>query len=567
MTRYADALRESRAVFREGGKPAVTIEVFLGGNCTTEFLQPGLTLALARDRVGVRFRQGSFDGWVIDVMQGAADGCDAAVIWLSSLGLSAGGTDRRQPDCDAIAASIAKLIARDVSVIVVPPEPLVQEADPFSPFAAWRRDIVAKLTAALPREAITLPIEGVLWGVPAEGWAAGRYWSTAKAALHPDAVTAVGDLVGTALSRLLRPAVRAVVVDLDDTLWGGVVGEDGVEGLEIDADNKGRGFFEMQRFLKDLADQGVPICVASKNNPDDAESVFAQRRDMPLKREDFVYFDVSWDPKHLAIERIARELELGIDSVCFLDNSPIEREQARLHLPGLIVPDLPDDPEARVAALAASRLFMRPRVLKEDLLRTDQYKAEIRRRDLRDATADFDAYLTDLEMVLSIQRIGGPNLARVASLVQKTNQFNLTNRRHAPQALAALGAARDSYAYCFQLSDKFGDAGIIAVVIAVPEGDTLAIDTWLMSCRVLQRGVEHAVAKHLSDWARARGFGKLRGIYAPSSKNGQVAKFYESYGLARDGDGGGCVAFVGETLKAGRHFIELREVALTDLPG
>lgn len=535
--------------------------IFLGGNCNTDFMMPGLRTGLAAEGIEAVLDTATYDAWVGDVLAGGGE-ADVAVLWLSALGASAGGVSRGPIDIGSIAMAVERMVQRGQLVIVILPEPLAAERNPFSPFASWRREQLRALEA-LPAEAVRFDISALHWGQPDAEWFAERYWTSAKAPLHPNAVTRVGIEVAAIISRCLKPRVRAVVVDLDNTLWGGVVGEDGVEGLELDPHAGGRPFIELQRYLKDLMDHGVPLSVASKNNPEDCLRVFDERPEMVLKREDFVYFEASWAPKHEAIARIADELRLGIDSVCFIDDSPHEREQARAYLPDLIVPEIDPDPEKRVPALVASRLFLWPRVQGEDRKRVGQYRAELQRRDLADAARDYDSYLQGLDMRLTPQRIGGGNLPRVATLLQKTNQFNLTSIRHSGQEVAAISADEANYAYCFSLTDRFGDAGIIAVVIAKPDenpdgdGDALGIDTWLMSCRVLQRGVEKAVLDHLLGWAAPQGLSTLHGVYRPTRKNGLVARHYDDLGFQRVTESGDEVRYVAANLTTPDHFLAI----------
>lgn len=529
-------------------------KIFVGGNCTVEFLLPGLRTGLATEGINATLDPATYDAWIGDVLSGGGE-ADVAVLWLSAIGASAGGITRGDFDFGAIAAATGKLVQRGQLVITIMPEPLPAEHSPFSPFSAWRREQLRALDEALPAEVVRLDISSLQWGQPAAEWFADRYWTSAKSPLHPNAVTRVGIEVAAVVSRCLKPKIRAVVVDLDNTLWGGVVGEDGVEGLELDPHGGGRAFIEMQQFLKDMMDLGIPVSVASKNNPEDCLRVFEERPEMVLKHEDFVYFEASWAPKHEAIARIASDLRLGIDSVCFIDDSPHEREQARAYLPELVVPEVDPDPEKRVVDLVRSRLFLWPRVQAEDRNRVDQYHADVQRRDLADAARDYDTYLKGLDMRLVAQRIDSSNLPRVASLLQKTNQFNLTTVRHSGQDVAAMSENAQNYAYCFSLTDRFGDAGIVSVIVGIQDDTGISIDTWLMSCRVLQRGVEKAALDHLRRWAKANNVSTLRGAYRPTRKNGLVERHYDDLGFEREIQTKDEVRYVATDIAAPEHFL------------
>jgi FkbH-like protein len=372
-----------------------------------------------------------------------------------------------------------------------------------------------------------MPADGIRASVGARRWYAPRYWSEAKCACHPDGAAAVGADAAALVCHSLVPRVRALVVDLDDTLWGGRIGEVDAVDLKLDPDGAGRAFLEMQRWVKDQAEAGIPVGVVSKNDDDRARMPFVEREEMVLALDDLVMFSASWEAKHHAIRRFAELVNVGTDAVCFIDDSPMERDEARAMLPGLIVPDLPTRPDARVPYLIGSRLFMRARGGDEDLVRTASVRRSV---SAMAGSMDVGEYLASLGMELMVEPLGPGNLQRAASLVQKTNQFNLNGVRVPPAEVAALSEASDACALAFRLRDSVGDHGIISVVLGEPADGMLAVSTWVMSCRVFNRGVEWAIARHLLTWCSGHGLDGLVLGFQRTDRNATVAALVERLG-------------------------------------
>jgi FkbH-like protein len=506
------------------------LTIAVGGNVNTDFMLPAVVAGLAAHGIDAETIGLEYDSWITAVLEQSVD-ADYWVIWLSSMGLSRGGTERREIDIVGITAALKQLAERGRTVIVVLPEALQTEDDLFSDFAAWRRRLVDDLDDAMPAAIIRYGAEHLQRRLGGDRWFAGRYWTMAKCPCHPDAASVLSADLARIIARCNKPAVRAVIVDLDNTLWGGVVGDDGPENLNLDPDGNGRPFIEMQRFLKDLQDRGIPLNVVSKNEPEQARRPFHERPEMILKLDDFVYFDASWDSKSIAIQRIIDELNLGVDQVCFLDDSPHERAEAAMFLPQLIVPALDEDPERWLGDLLASGLFLTPSNRKEDQTRVAMYKSERARKSEATARLDINDYLRSLEMELQVMPVAAANLPRVSSLVQKTNQFNLTTQRYSAVEIDVLAGNPDNYAYCFSVNDRFGASGIVAVLLARRDGADLDIEIFLMSCRVFNRGLEFAIAEHLAAWAQEHGVERIQGHYAPTAKNALVADLYLRLGF------------------------------------
>lgn len=549
---YRAALRLDRGVHHAAD--AQTLQVTLAGNANLDFLAPGLRVGLASEGIACTTRAAAFNNWISETFSGAAPPSDVWVIWLSSMGASRGMTERPDIDIAAVASAASRLVDSGSNVVLVHPEALPVEDDPFSPFVAWRQGLIDKLRSVLPPSVTQLSVGHVVRRLGAERWAAPRYWEQAKAPCHPDAATAVGVELALVLSRLVKPAVRAVVVDLDDTIWGGLVGEVGPAGLDLDPDSTGRPYLALQRLLLDLSERGIPLGVVSKNDEAEARRPFAERPEMILRLDDFVRFDASWAPKHEAIAAFAAHLNIGVDAICFLDDSPNERDEARRMLPGLVVPDLPASPGARVEYLVRSRYFLQPRVQDEDLLRVEFFK-----RSAPLPEHNLSTYLAELDMELVAAPIGPSTIERAGSLLHKTNQFNATLWRPSAIELAAFVTNPSNYAFTFRLIDRVADAGIIAVLLASVEENRVTIEAWVQSCRVFGRGVEVAVADHFRSWHTSRGIGSVEMVFMEGPRNAMVCDVLQTLGLHSSASSHGRRVYSGDFSRLPNHYITIKE--------
>ncbi len=506
------------------------MRIAVAGNINGDFLAPGLQIGFANLAVNARIIVLPYDSWISEALDGGIE-AGAWLIWISAMGASRGQTERSALDVAGITAAVHALVVRGCQVVVILPEALSVEDDPFSPFVSWRASLVDQLREALPSSVILLSLDSLQRSV-GPGWFATRYWTLAKCPCHPDAATAVAQYVAAVLVNANRQDIRAIICDLDDTLWGGIVGEVGPEGLRLDPDGDGRSFLALQRYLKDISEKGIPLSVVSKNDPDQARRPFVERKEMILQYDDFVYFSASWSSKYEAISKIIKDLNLAPDQVCFLDDSPFERDQARQFLPGLFVPELDKDPEQRLKMLIDTGMFIRPTLRAEDKARVEMYRADKERQILAEKVSDPIQYLRSLEMQLKPCRVAEDSLPRIAQLVQKTNQFNLTNKRIESNDILSLAQQKENFAYGYSISDRFGDSGIISVVLGTRAGSMIDIDVWLLSCRVFNRTVEYAVFAHLLDWCVRSGVSTLRANYNPSPKNKLLKNFLPKIGFA-----------------------------------
>jgi FkbH-like protein len=363
----------------------------------------------------------------------------------------------------------------------------------------------------------------------------------AKMEWSPAFLPTVADELVRQLRAIRGQAKKCLVLDLDNTLWGGVVGEEGPAGIRIGpGDAEGEAFLDLHRRLLALRAQGVLLAVCSKNNPADVAEVFETRPEIPLRPTDFAAAEICWDPKHEGLKKIAKALNIGTDSLVFLDDNPAEIELIRQMLPEVEAVQMPSDPAEYPAVLDRLTLFERAAVLEDDLKKADQYRQNRERDELKATAGDLNGFLESLETELEIRRARPDDLPRVHQLFTKTNQFNVTTIRYSQSDVERFAASPDHELWVARARDRFGDLGTIAVMLLARDGSTLSIDSFLMSCRAMGRGIETALTNHLKSRLEANGARELRARYAPTAKNKPVETFYEDQGfrLVETADGG-----------------------------
>ena len=323
------------------------------------------------------------------------------------------------------------------------------------------------------------------------------------------------------------------MLDLDNTLWGGVIGDDGLEGIVLGQGSAlGEAFVDMQQYALAQARRGVILAVCSKNDEAVALAPFKDHPEMALKSDHVAAFVANWEDKPGNLRRVAEMLNIGVDSLVFADDNPFERNIVRRELPQVWVPELPDDPALYVSCLADAGFFEALELTPEDFTRSGQYQGNQRREALRQSSTDLVGYLKSLSMELLWKRFDKVGLSRIVQLINKTNQFNLTTRRYTEQDVLAVMDEPRAFGLQLRLLDQFGDNGVIAIIIGKPgEDGELLMDTWLMSCRVLGRQVEEATLNLIVQEAEKLGARRLTGLYRPTAKNGMVRKHYEKLGF------------------------------------
>jgi FkbH-like protein len=364
-------------------------------------------------------------------------------------------------------------------------------------------------------------------------------WLQAKIEIAPQATPLYGDLLARLVSAQRGLSRKCLVLDLDNTLWGGVVGDLGLDGIVLgEGSAAGEAHLAMQRYARSLAERGIMLAVCSKNEPAIVEEVFRDHPEMILKHSDIAAFAVNWTDKVENLQALARQLNIGLDSLVFVDDNPAERARVRASLPMVAVPELPADPAHYVRCIAAAGYFEAVAFTDEDRQRVEQYAANSQREAVRGSFQSLDDFLRGLEMSVISGPVDAVNLPRVTQLINKTNQFNTTTRRFGSTELAAVAAAPENITLQFRLVDRLGDNGLVSVMLLCQDqhdSGVLDMVNWVMSCRVFGRQLEDEAMNIAVESARARGMRALRADFIATSKNAVIGKLFESLGFTPTG--------------------------------
>lgn len=430
----------------------------------------------------------------------------------------------------AVAASIL------VQTLAAPVNTLFGSFDQVEPTSSYA--MIGALNARLrdwaaAGKVVLVDVARLAATVGLERWEAPGHWFASKLPFAPEMAPVYGDVVARTIAALRGRARKCLVLDLDNTLWGGVIGDDGVGGIQLGQGSAaGEAHLAIQQAALELRRRGVVLAVCSKNEEAAALLPFREHPEMTLKENHIAVFQANWTDKAANLKVIAETLNIGIDSLVFLDDNPAERAQVRRELPLVAVPELPDDPSLFPRMLMAAGYFEAVAFTHDDRERAGMYQANAARVASVQASGDIDSYLASLDMVCTIRLVDGTSRARVAQLINKSNQYNLTTRRYTEAQVEAMEDDPKRHFSQLRLVDKFGDSGIICVLVANRLGQTWDIDTWLMSCRVLGRRLQEAALAHLVGAARADGAERLVGRYLPSPKNAMVREHYRKLGFA-----------------------------------
>lgn len=411
----------------------------------------------------------------------------------------------------------------DRLVPAVPGQVIARLNDRLTEAAAAERVLLLDIARASERDGIN-------------AWFDQARWLQGKLEIAPRAAPLYGELVARILVAQRGLSKKCLVLDLDNTLWGGVVGDDGLEGIILgEGSASGEAHLALQRYAKQLKERGVILAVCSKNDPATAEAVFREHPDMILKRSDFAAFVANWDDKAENLKLIAARLNIGMDSLVFVDDSPVERARIRQTLPMVAVPELPEDSADYVRCLADASYFEAVAFTSEDAQRAKHYAANADREILLGSSETMDDFLRGLGMSVVFGPFTDLDLSRITQLINKTNQFNPTTRRYTSEEVASLVAAPESMTLQFRLLDRFGDNGIVSAIILRPAPDqsgVLQIDCWVMSCRVFGRQLEFEAMNVAVETARRRGVRTFRADYIPTTKNRVISELYPNLGFA-----------------------------------
>lgn len=562
LNRLANALGKARAA-GVSFAPLTPFRLGIVSNATSHFLVPVLVATAARHGIALECVEADYG----QAMQAALDpdsalnraGCDAVLVAIDARGLPLACTPGDAAAAQqTVEAALAQLLTirdgfrkhgggKTVCILQTLPRPVDSLFGSFdSALAGTPRQLIDELNRMLAQS--VAGSDDLLFDVAHLADTVGlarfhdpKLWNLAKLPFSSELLPLYADQACRLVAALRGKSKKCLVLDLDNTLWGGVIGDDGLDGILLgQGDATGEAHLDVQRTALALRQRGVVLAVSSKNTDEVARQPFAKHPEMLLREDHIAVFQANWQDKASNITAIAEELKLGLDSLVFLDDNPVERELVRRLLPEVAVPELPSDPALYGRTLLAAGYFESITFSPEDRQRADQYQDNARRVALQKQSGDVDGYLASLNMRLTFQPFDDAGRARIAQLINKSNQFNLTTRRYTEPEVALV--QRDPAAFTLQvrLADSFGDNGMISVLICRQVEDAWEIDTWLMSCRVLGRKVEQAVLRELIEQARARGVTRLLGRYLPTEKNKLVEQHYEKLGftlLERGADG------------------------------
>lgn len=523
---------------------------------TTDYSAPAIRASALRHGVLVETYAPAYGQALTEVMMPGSGlakfGADAALVASDHRSLGLGGS-RMDPAAAAEAvkaalgriATIADGLARlgvtpILQTLPVPPEPWAGHLDRVFPGSSAAQ--IAAVNAGIvdlvrDKGGILLDGDALAGLVGRSAWFDHGYWNRAKVPFSLDFVPLYVDHVARILGAMRGKSRKCLVLDLDNTCWGGIIGDDGVEGIRLGQGSAdGESFLAIQAYALSLKARGVVLAVVSKNEDDAARLPFRNHPDMLLREEDIAVFLANWNDKATNIAHVAKTLNIGTDALAFLDDNPAERSRVRQMLPEVFVPEVPADPAGYPAALALSGAFETVGLSADDARRAEQYQENAKRAQALEQIGDYDAYLRSMEMICDIRPFDGVGRTRISQLVNKSNQFNLTTRRYTEADIGAFETDPAVFDIQVRLADRFGDNGMISVVIFRKDPQEWVCDTWLMSCRVLERRVEEAVLANVAAAARAAGAKRLVGEYIPSAKNRMVAEHFAKLGFAPAGD-------------------------------
>ena len=541
---------------REAGHsvaPLTPFKLGLISNATTDLISPALVATALRHGIALECIAAPFGQVALQAFSKDSEinkvKPDAVLIALDFRGLplrpTPGDVTAAQETVTHVLdylAAIREGIKQDGGTICIlqtiarPAEPYFGSFDLVTPgtlrhlIDAVNRGIASSLVGS---EDILLDVAGLAETVGLAEWHSPVEWNLAKLPFASTFLPLYADHVCRLIGALRGKSRRCLVLDLDNTLWSGVIGDDGLEGIIIGpGDATGEAHLSLQQAVLSLRDRGIVLAVSSKNDDAVARSAFQTHPEMLLREEHISVFQANWNDKASNIKAIAEELSLGLDALVLLDDNPAERGLVRRLLPQVAVPELPEDPSLYARTLMASGYFEAITFSAEDRKRADFYRDNARRIALQKQAGDVDAYLASLEMVIRFRPFDHIGRARITQLINKSNQFNLTTRRYTEAEIRDIGRDPNYYTLQVSLADIYGDNGMISVVICQRNGEDWYVDTWLMSCRVLGRRVENAVLSQLLGEARGRGIRRIVGAYRATARNKMVENHYAKLGFS-----------------------------------
>jgi FkbH-like protein len=522
------------------------VKVALAGSYTTTLLAGLIRLCGFREGLDIDLYESRFGQYAQDLLDPASElhaFQPAAVILAVHEGALQlpDASDRPHADVDnefarwrrlweAAARNGARVIQHGIALR--PEHPLGHLAGRVGSRYAMARQLNLRFLQEAPADVMVVDCDRLASVAGASAWFDDRYWYLTKQAVGPEALPALAKHTAAVLAASLGMSRKCLVLDLDGTLWGGVIGEDGLGGIRLGAGPAGEAFVDFQSYLLDLKRKGVLLAVASKNNEAEARAPFEQHPDMRLQLDDFAAFKANWDDKASNLRAIAGQLNLSLNSLVMVDDNPAERALIRQQLPEVDVITLPEDPAGYRRALAGYLRFESVALTEDDMRRTEQYRARQAAAALEASVTSLEEFHRSLQMEALVLPFDEFHLPRIAQLIAKTNQFNLSGRRWSLAELRAMVATGDAIHFYLKLRDRFVDHGLVAAMIARCDGETAFIDTWVMSCRVIGRTVEAEMLSELSRRAIERGCRRLQGIHVATGRNEPARDVYRRLGFA-----------------------------------
>ncbi len=551
LARLANALEALRGR-PDALRPLTPFRLGIISNATSHFMVPALTATAARFGIALECVEADYGQFMQEAL--AADSAinrarpDAVLVALDYRGLA---LDAPLGDASAADGAVQRTLAglrvmRDAfrtnsgascifQTLARPVEASFGSLDLALP--GTRRNVIDRFNRRLSAELaieqdLLLDVAGLAETVGLSAWHDPALWNLGKIPFANTYLPIYADLACRLIAALRGKSRRCLVLDLDNTLWGGVIGDDGLEGIVLgQGDPQGEAFLSIQSAALALRERGIVLAVSSKNSDEIARRPFREHPEMRLRENHVAVFQANWNDKASNIRAIADELALGLESLVFLDDNPAERRLVRDLLPEVAVPELGEDPAFYVRTLLAAGYFEAVAFSPEDRKRADFYQDNARRVALQRSSGDLDGYLESLGMTITFQPFDAIGRARVAQLISKSNQFNLTTRRYSEAQVGEMEADPDCFTLQVRLVDSFGDNGMISVIICRRDANVWLVDTWLMSCRVLGRRVEQAVLQELVSRARALGITRIIGTYRPTERNRLVEDHYAKLGF------------------------------------
>lgn len=547
LTQLAQTIADLRSAGADLS-PLVPFRLGLVGNGTLDLLAPLLVASAARHGIALEVVQTEYGQLMQEAMSPQSGinsaKCDAVLLALDYRALPGLGSPTSVNDALAFLGALREGFRQNSGAISIvqtfapPAEALFGHIDRVldaSPRGALDRINTELARSAAASDDVLLDVAAIAELVGLANWHSPQQWNLAKLPFDAAYAPFYADHVARLVAAIKGKSRRVLILDLDNTVWGGVIGDDGLEGIRIaQGDAVGEAFLAVQANALALRARGVVLAVSSKNTDEVARGPFREHPEMLLREDHIAVFQANWSDKATNIKTIANELSLGLDAMVFLDDNPMERDLVRRMLPQVAVPELPADPALYVRTLMAAGYFETIAFSEEDRKRADFYQDNAKRVALQASAGDLDSYLASLNMEIFFAPFDAMGRKRIAQLIAKSNQFNLTTRRYTEAEVAVLEEDPDVFTLQVRLTDAFGDNGMISVIVCRPHGeDAWEIDTWLMSCRVLKRRVEQMVLRELVEAARQHGKKRLIGVYIPTDRNALVTEHYAELGFTQ----------------------------------